>query len=151
MIAVNLTHIIYTSIATSAFDPADLKALLQNVRGKNAERAITGILLYISGSFFQVLEGEDAILTELFVKIAADPRHKSVTKIIQEPIAHRDFSNWTMGYEEITSADLKSIDAFDGFFQQGDAFSNLPPGRAKKLLTAFSEGRWRSRIKGADR
>lgn len=150
MSPVNLTHIIYASIATSTFDPADLKALLQKVRVKNAERAVTGMLLYTAGNFFQVLEGEDATLAELFVKIAADPRHKNVTKIIQEPITRRDFSEWTMGYGEVDSTDLLSIEGFGDFFQQDNSLVNLPPGRAKKLLTAFGQGRWRARIKGSD-
>jgi len=146
---VNLTHIIYASIATSAFDEADLKALLQKIREKNSECAVTGMLLYTAGNFFQVLEGEDATLAELFVKIVADLRHKNVTKIIHEPITRRDFSDWTMGYGEVDSTDLELIEGFGDFFQQGNSLVNLPPGRAKKLLTAFGEGRWRARVKGA--
>ncbi len=146
---IKLTHIIYASIATTPFDTAALKALLQKVRAKNAERAVTGMLLYTSGNFFQVLEGADATLAELFVTIAADPRHKNVTKIIQEPITRRDFSEWTMGYGEVDSTDLASMEGFGDYFQQGNTLVNLPAGRAKKLLTAFGQGRWRARIGGA--
>lgn len=148
MTPINLTHVIYASIATVPFDAADLKALLQKVRVKNAERAVTGMLLHATGHFFQVLEGEDATLAQLFERIAADPRHENVTKIIQEPITRRDFSDWTMGYGEVDATDLASIEGFGDFFQQGNSFVNLPPGRAKKLLTAFGQGRWRARIKG---
>ena len=149
MNTVNLTHIIYASIAASAFDAAELKALLQKIRVKNSERGITGMLLYTSGSFFQVLEGEDTTLADLFAKIAADPRHKNVTKIIQEPITRRDFSDWTMGYGEFDSKDLASIEGLGDCFQRGNFLVDLPPGRAKKLLTAFGEGRWRARVKSA--
>lgn len=106
------------------------------------------MLLYTSGNFFQVLEGDDATLTELFAIIASDPRHKSVTKIIHEPIAQRVFGDWTMGFAEVAPSELASIEGLSDFFQQGDSLTNLQPGRAKKMLSAFAQGRWRARLKG---
>ena len=144
-----LTHLIYTSAATPQFDPAELKTILQLARSRNAQRSVTGMLLYTSGSFFQVLEGEEATLAELFAIIAADPRHKSVTKIIQEPIARRAFGDWTMGFAEADPSELEAIEGLSDFFQAGDSLANLEPGRAKKMLSAFAEGRWRARLKGA--
>lgn len=146
---IHLTHIIYTSTAATEFDPAALDGILQRARRTNAERSVTGMLLYTAGSFFQVLEGEEATLAEMFARIAADPRHRGVTKIIEEPIAQRAFGDWTMGYLEVTSSDLESIEGFSDFFQQGNSLVDLPPGRAKKLLTAFAQGRWRAQLKGS--
>ena len=143
-----LTHLIYTSAATPGLDPADLKTILQTARSRNAQRFVTGMLLYTSGSFFQVLEGDEATLMALFAIIAADPRHKSVTKIIHEPIAQRAFGDWTMGFAEIDPSELARIEGFSDFLQQGDSLTNLAPGRAKKMLSAFAQGRWRARLKG---
>lgn len=143
-----LTHLIYTSAATKEFNPADLKMILQIARGKNAQQSVTGMLLYTSGSFFQVLEGEEATLTELFTHIALDPRHKSVTKIIHEPIAQRSFGDWTMGFLEGDTSELEMIEGLNDFFRQGNSLTNLESGRAKKLLSAFAQGRWRARLKG---
>ncbi|MBA3696190.1 MAG: BLUF domain-containing protein [Methylotenera sp.] len=142
-----LTHLIYTSAATAAFNPADLKALLQAARSQNTHESITGLLLYTSGSFFQVLEGDEAKLMELFAHISLDPRHMNVTKIIQEPIAQRSFGDWTMGYSEVSSAELETIEGLNDFFRQGSSLTNLDSGRAKKLLSAFAQGRWRARLK----
>ena len=146
---VKLTHLIYSSAAGPEFDPADLKTILQLARVKNSRLSVTGMLLYSSGSFFQVLEGDEATVTELFATIAADPRHKSVTKIIHEPIEQRDFGDWTMGFAEVDPSDLASIEGLSDFFQQGDSLTSLQPGRAKKLLSAFAQGRWRAHLKGA--
>lgn len=143
-----LTHLIYTSAATKEFDPSDLKTILQLARSNNAQRSVTGMLLYTSGSFFQVLEGEEATLMELFARIALDPRHESVTKIIHEPIAQRSFSDWTMGFLEGDASELEMIEGLNDFFRQGNSLTNLESGRAKKLLSAFSQGRWRARLKG---
>ena len=144
----NLTHLIYTSAAAPGFEPSDLASILQLARSENAQRSVTGMLVYISGSFFQVLEGDDATLTELFADIASDPRHNSVTKIIHEPIAQRVFGDWTMAFAELAPSELAGIEGLNDFLQQGDSLANLQPGRAKKMLSAFAQGRWRARLKG---
>ena len=53
-----LIHCIYTSLAAPNFDERAIPALLEEARDANARCGITGMLLYIAGSFFQVLEGE---------------------------------------------------------------------------------------------
>lgn len=147
----NLMHLIYASTATSAFVPSDLKSILLAARTNNAARLISGMLLYTSGSFFQVLEGDESAVDALYAHIAADRRHKNVTKIICEPIVDRAFGDWTMGYISPENAsELKSIEGFGDFFGQGSSLVDLRPGRAKKLLAAFSEGRWRARIAGGE-
>jgi hypothetical protein len=85
-------------------------------------------------------------LRELFTIISADARHTNVTTIIQEPIAQRSFSDWTMGYSLVDQAELEQVDGFSDFFQDGYSFTILKAGRAKKLLTAFADGRWRSKV-----
>lgn len=143
-----LTHLIYTSSAAPGFDTTQLKSILQTARHNNSRRVVTGMLLYSVGSFFQVLEGEEATLMELFAIIATDPRHRNVTKIIQEPIARRAFGDWTMGFSALEPAELSGIEGFSDFFQQGISLTNLQSGRAKKLLWAFAQNRWRARLDG---
>jgi hypothetical protein len=143
-----LAHIIYTSTATQDFQLADLEPILAAARSKNEQLSVTGMLLYVQGSFFQVLEGEEATLMELFEVIAADPRHQNVTRIIQEPIAQRVFSDWAMGLVQADTAELERIDGINDYFRQGGSLTDLKPGRAKKLLSAFAQGRWRTRLKG---
>lgn len=141
-----LTHLIYCSAATPEFNPADLKSILHIARSKNAQQSVTGMLLYTSGSFFQVLEGDEARLAELFVRLALDPRHKNVTRIIHEPIVRRSFGDWTMGYLEVDPTELETIEGLNDFFRHGSSLTNLDAGRAKKLLSAFAHGRWRARL-----
>ncbi len=146
----DLTHLIYASTATTALTPVDLEAILLKARVKNAARSISGVLLYTAGSFFQVLEGHELALAKLFPHIAADPRHKNVTKIIHEPIVGRAFGSWSMGYySAVDPSQLESIEGFSDFFAEGNSLVDLRPGRAKKLLTAFAQGRWRARIDGS--
>lgn len=146
MDSVKLTHLIYTSAIAPTFEISQLSTVLQVARINNARRGITGMLLYISGNFFQVLEGDETALTKLFAVIALDSRHTNVTKIIHEPIARRDFGDWTMGFSSLDLSETENGEGLNDFFQQGDSLANLEPGRAKKLLSAFAQGRWRMRL-----
>lgn len=144
-----LTHLIYCSAAIPGLSPADLKTILCTARRKNSQRSVTGMLLYTSGSFLQVLEGDEATVTELFALIASDRRHKNATVIIREPIARRAFGDWTMGFAEIDASELAHIEGLNDFFHPGDSLTKLQPGRASKLLAAFAQGRWRARLEGS--
>ncbi len=55
------------------------------------------ILLYVNGSFLQVLERQAESIARLLIKISRDPRHNSVKKIIQRQVTARKFVNWSMG------------------------------------------------------
>ena len=139
-----LIHCIYASTATRALGPDEVGALLLAARTKNASQGLSGILLHVDGSFFQVLEGEAAAVDSIYQRIAADPRHNHVTIIIREPIPRRAFADWTMGFAEMASSQLGELLGANDFFANGSCLYELGPGRAKKLLTAFASGRWRS-------
>jgi hypothetical protein len=71
----------------------ELIDLLSDCRDINSKVEITGILLYLEGCFFQVLEGEPAKLEPLFEIISKDMRHHSVMKLTFEPLTERGFVN----------------------------------------------------------
>jgi hypothetical protein len=147
MSALELVHCIYCSAAASgAASAAELSTILESARRNNARLEVSGILLYQDGAFFQVLEGEPTVIERLFNTISADPRHRRVTKIVLEAIADRSFAEWTMGYPKITRAELTSIPGLNDFFGRGHSLLELEEGRAKTLLSAFEEGRWRLSI-----
>lgn len=141
-----LIHLIYSSTAICDFPEAELLGLLEKARARNGRLNVTGMLLYTDRSFFQVLEGERTAIEVLFADILQDPRHSQIVTIIREPIRKRAFSEWTMGYANITAADIREIVGLNDFFAEGRCFGQLDPGRAKKLLTAFRDGRWRAKI-----
>jgi len=142
-----LIHLIYCSAATAPMTDEGLQTLLAAARAKNARLGVTGMLLHENGSFFQVLEGPGAALRTLFEEIKQDPRHAKVATIINEPIAKRAFGEWTMGYSTASAADLDRIVGLNDFFTGGSSFTGINPGRAKKLLAAFRDGRWRTKVK----
>ncbi len=141
-----LIELVYCSAARIAFTPAELTRLVRVSRQNNARDGITGILLYSDGSFFQVLEGEEKAVDELFSRIEKDERHHSITVIVREPIARRSFGDWSMGYAGLMSEELADLMGGSGFFGNGEPLAFLGESRAKRLLTAFTSGRWRSRL-----
>lgn len=147
----NLVHMIYCSAARSVVEPQALRELLETCRRNNAEQGITGVLLYRDGSFFQILEGDQAAVETLYARISHDQRHFLVSKIIQEPIEQRDFGNWSMGFAALDEQELCEIDGLCNFFAQGKSFEEMGEGRAKALLAAFNDGRWRARIEDGTR
>lgn len=121
----------------------ELEALLEQCRAGNELLSVTGMLLYRDGAFFQVLEGDRQDVEALFRKIERDKRHRRVTKIIVESISERAFAQWTMGYSSISSKELADIPGLNDFFTRGESYLDIGASRAKTLLDAFKEGRWR--------
>lgn len=138
--------LVYTSIARQAFPQAQLVELMNKARIKNKSMDITGMLLHVEGSFFQVLEGGAALVARLFASIEKDPRHKQVTKLIEEALPLRNFSEWSMGLAEASRMDLITVPGLNDFFSRGSSLNMLEAGRAKTLLQAFRQGQWRRRV-----
>jgi hypothetical protein len=140
----DLNHCIYASAASPEFRESEIPALLDAARARNASAGITGMLLYVEGSFFQILEGSHASVQATFSRIQSDPRHLRVTQIIREPIARRHFGEWTMGFSTAALLDMGEIIGENDFFTDASCLMRLDSGRAKKLLQAFGSGRWRA-------
>jgi hypothetical protein len=146
-----LIRCIYASLAASSFKEDELPVLLERARHANAGQSVTGMLLYIEGSFFQVLEGEAEAVDAVYTRIMRDPRHTQVTLIIREPIAQRDFSEWTMGFCVVDRLHAGELIGENDFFTKASCIDNVDAGRAKKLLAAFRKGRWRLAGTGVQR
>jgi hypothetical protein len=142
-----LVHCIYCSASSNPkFGAADLKSLLEKARVTNAQLGITGILLFHGGSFFQVLEGDQGVVEGLYQSISADKRHSRVTKILQEPILHRDFQDWTMGYPQASKQDIENIPGMNDFFMDGRSYVDVSETKARILIGAFKQGRWHATL-----
>jgi hypothetical protein len=146
-----LIHCIYASAAEAGFHESRIPALLEQARTANAAHGLTGILLYIHGSFFQVLEGRPADVDATFERIARDPRHSRVTQIIREPIAARRFADWSMGFHTVDPLDAGALIGENDFFRSDSFVTQIGRGRARKLLEAFASGSWRIQLTGLQR
>jgi hypothetical protein len=102
-------HIIYLSRAVREPTPMELVALLLEARSHNEQAGITGALAYSDMQFMQVIEGEETAVTELYERIARDPRHQSVFKLADKAIAERSFDSWSMAFRETTPGEFADL------------------------------------------
>ncbi|MET3469293.1 BLUF domain-containing protein [Microbacterium sp. 1262] len=132
-----LLSILYTSNARAPFGDDDLAALLAQSRASNAARDLTGMLLYRGGRFVQVLEGPEPAVRDLLATIRQDSRHSDMRVLIEQPIAHREFREWTMGYQPIaeTTGDAPTgfRDTFDDLEGSDDPSATLRAARELSL------------------
>ena len=107
----SLYHLVYESQALVPFEAAELTALLQQARAHNQQVHITGLLLHTpEGRFFQILEGEDADVRQLYYEhIQADPRHYQCRVLGEGSCAERSFADWSMGSRIARAADLHAL------------------------------------------
>ncbi|WP_307220586.1 BLUF domain-containing protein [Microbacterium sp. SORGH_AS_0888] len=97
----DLISLMYASEAVEAFDDDELAALLAQSRSANQRNDITGMLLYRSGRFVQVLEGSAHDVHALVDRIRADPRHTRLRVMLEEGVPERRFEDWSMGYQSL--------------------------------------------------
>ena len=106
----DLIEIVYISEPGTALFDDDVIGIIQQSESNNAERGITGVLLYDGEHFLQVLEGEARTVWDTYADILADPRHSNVRTVHEGPIARRMFDRWGMAYRRIdTDSDILEI------------------------------------------
>jgi hypothetical protein len=135
-------HLIYVSSATIPFSNQDLLDLLERARLANAALAVTGMLLYKGGNFMQCLEGERAVVRDLYGRIAADRRHRGCIELVAGDRDARQFPAWTMAFRDLDDPQVRDTPGYDAFLNQ--AFTGpgptVPPGRCGKLFETFRTG-----------
>lgn len=134
-----LMHLIYVSNSPAPLDAAELDRILESAVRHNTPQQVTGMLLYVNGSFMQVLEGEEAAVKETYGRIAKDPRHTNIFILEQGPIAARSFDRWSMGFRRLGQAEADQHPNYAPFFQQGFDATRIgaKPGLALEMLKDF--------------
>jgi hypothetical protein len=108
-----MRRIIYCSQATHDFSPEELVELLELSRVRNEAVGLSGMLLYSSQSFLQLLEGDADALAATYTRIHADGRHMNLRLLMDAEVATPLFPDWSMGFEHIDDEEL--ADELPGF------------------------------------
>jgi hypothetical protein len=136
----DLIHLIYASSETQKLSSNDLVAILKKAREKNHTLGVTGMLLYQGGNFLQVLEGERAVVGQLYETIQKDPRHHQVTTLISRGVRKREFAEWEMGFTDLDRMDLTSLPGYSPYLKEpftSERFKDR--GYAYTFLRIFKE------------
>jgi hypothetical protein len=75
---------------------AELGAIFSTARSTNKRLDVTGALLTSGDWFVQALEGDEAVVRDLYARIGKDARHERVVEIESGPVEQRVFSRWAM-------------------------------------------------------
>jgi uncharacterized membrane protein (DUF373 family) len=140
-----MIQISYISSATEPMSTRDLLRLLQSCRENNAGRGVTGMLFYCNGTFLQVLEGEERVIDELLDIIEQDPRHTGMQVIQRKAIKHREYSDWSMGFQRVTERDLQHIEGLRDFSAKD--FNAAYLGQQTAIVQSFMDHFRRQRLK----
>lgn len=98
-----LRQIIYVSGALTPFSDHDLTLLQERSQSCNAAHGITGLLLFSSGFFTQIIEGEQAEVGALYQAIRHDPRHAIIRCLVDCPVAQRLCPHWAMAFCDLST------------------------------------------------
>lgn len=90
-----LRQYLYVSTALNLSADA-IKSILVACQHNNAERGITGLLLYNGRNFIQLVEGEPDDLEWVMGRISADPRHSGISKLEDRATEQRSCPEWKM-------------------------------------------------------
>ncbi|WP_192963887.1 BLUF domain-containing protein [Phycobacter azelaicus] len=108
----SLHRLIYTSVPKS-IGPADIDDILKTSRRNNKRDNLTGMLVFTSDFFLQVIEGNCDALSRRLILIGHDQRHERLQLRRFEQVDERLFSAWDMHYVAHNQASLAT---YGGFF-----------------------------------
>jgi hypothetical protein len=103
-----LYNLVYCSRAAAGMDAAAVDRIISVAQRHNPINAITGLLVFGSGIFFQWLEGPRDRVTQLMSNITGDTRHDTVVALSEsEEVRERLFPDWAM--ELVTTDDIRAV------------------------------------------
>ncbi|WP_304068360.1 BLUF domain-containing protein [Pedobacter glucosidilyticus] len=128
-------YLIYFAYESFPFKKEDLEDLLKQAREKNANHQVTGKLLYVEGTFIQLLEGNEQAVKSIFSDIERDKRIIALKVVAEGPAMARHFPDWSMAYEKISLADINQLEQCE---HEGvkDYLTNATPFRLIKLIAS---------------
>lgn len=95
-----ITSLLYVSRSQPelAAKPGEVEQIVNLARTRNAERGITGAIIFTEAHFAQVIEGRKSAVDELMRSLRADKRHRDIAIVAVETIRERRFPQWAMAY-----------------------------------------------------
>ena len=93
-------QVAYFSAALPTITDGDVHDILRASSRNNRSNGLSGMLLLLDGTFFQVLEGDRDRIEETLLRISRDRRHTGILRVVERERDERSFPNWTMGFEK---------------------------------------------------
>ena len=106
--APTLYTFVYCSRAAEGVDDVEVGRIVESAQRRNLARGITGVLVFGSGVFFQLIEGPASQMQKLIASLHCDPRHNDVVTLdCDEERRERLYPNWEM--ERVKADDIRAV------------------------------------------
>lgn len=76
----------YVSTASRDLPQEEIVKILEESQIRNNEHGVNGLLIYSDGNFFEVIEGAEIMIKDLFKIIMEDTRHKNILTIFEKEV-----------------------------------------------------------------
>lgn len=96
----SLYQLVYISSASAPISVEECRDIVRTSQRNNARLDVTGLLLFNSRRFLQVLEGPQANVEATFRRIREDARHRAVVTLGGKFIEEREFGAWAMAFDD---------------------------------------------------
>jgi len=114
-----LVALMYVSAAMVAWGTPIFDRIRRSSAHHNERLGITGLLLYSSGSFLQLIEGEERAVINTFNRIERDPRHTDITVVDWQFIVDRRFGQWGMATRRLGESEVAAHPHLAPYFEGG--------------------------------
>ena len=101
-----LYEVLYVSVLAPGVPVSAVAAIAGHARIANAQRGLTGLLVFDGNCFCQQIEGMQKNVLSTMARIDQDPRHVQVQVVHQGPLAARRFSDFSLAFSAVEDADL---------------------------------------------
>ncbi len=84
----------YISSAREDLQVREVMDILDQTNKFNKKQEITGLLLCNDKNFFQLIEGEEKTVRDLYARITRDPRHHNIIQFLDKPVSKPSFDGY---------------------------------------------------------
>ncbi|MBC2778118.1 BLUF domain-containing protein [Parasphingopyxis marina] len=102
-------RLIYVSSVRPHVGVLEVEQIVDVARDRNADRDLTGLLIYDGKRFLQYLEGEEAKVEAVFERIAEDERHYALVVLARGDVQRRQFPDWAMASRNVDDGDTLTM------------------------------------------
>ncbi|WP_213953023.1 MULTISPECIES: BLUF domain-containing protein [unclassified Variovorax] len=122
----DLHEILYCSNLATGLSPAVVGTIVAHARVRNAQRGVTGLLVFDGYRFCHHFEGPRDTTVRLMDRISDDPRHTDVRVVYEGPLEQRRYPRFEMGLADadLNFPDLEGLDGNEALAR----FLQLRPG-----------------------
>jgi len=126
--------ICYISNVDKDLNTKGIKELCDFVELFNNNENISGVLIIRNKHFFQIIEGEEVKIDQLYSRIMKDTRHNGIIKLVDAKIKDRVFDDFNTGKYEIIIKDNKALKKLSSYLN----WINLANHKITKELAYFT-------------